>query len=191
LSAAELEAVFAHELAHFEGAHGLVGTLAFGLVRTVAAAGFVVFLPATLPLTGLARGAAWTRGRPRDWAPSGFGRLRAWFDRAALVVLFGLTLAALANSRRREYAADDRAVEVGCDPLALARALVKLDRAADPRLSALSPLYTHAGRDDEGGWRRLVATYPPIRDRVARLVERTDAEERSGLGSRERRIGID
>jgi heat shock protein HtpX len=191
LSAAELEAVFAHELAHLEGADGFVGTLAFGLVRTVAAVGFVVALPAALLLTGLARGIAWAGGRPRDWAHTPFGRLRAWLDRAAFVVLSGLTLAALAHSRRREYAADDRAVEAGADPLALARALVKLDRAADPRLSALSPLYTHAGRDGSDGWRRLVATHPPVRDRVARLLERVDAEERSRIGAAGRRVRIE
>ncbi|MFC4356906.1 M48 family metallopeptidase [Halobium salinum] len=175
LTAAELEAVFAHELAHLRARDALVQTVAFGLTRTLTAVGFVVCLPAVLLLSGLARGSAWAGGEPGEWALTPFGRLRVWLDRTVLTLLFGLTLLVFAHSRRREYAADDRAVDAVGDPLALARALVKLDRAANPRLSPLSPLYTHAGGEREG-WRRLVATHPPVEARVGRLVERAERE---------------
>lgn len=174
LSADELEAVIAHELAHLAGRDGLLQTLGYTLVRTVGGLLFVCLLPLGLLVGGLLRALAWLRGRPPQ--PFGVHLARVQWRVAQLVVLllFGLTLLLRAHSRRREFAADDRAVEATGRPLALARALLKIQRAATPGWGVLSPLYIHG--DEEGLLTRLLATHPPMDDRVERLVERADRE---------------
>lgn len=84
------------------------------------------------------------------------------------------TILLLARSQRREFAAADRAAEVTGDPLALARALRKIERAARPDLGLLVPL---SSREVEGIG-RLLATHPPTDDRVDRLLERADRTAR-------------
>ena len=58
-----------------------------------------------------------------------------------------VTLGVLAYSRRQEYAADSRAAEVTGNPVALARALTKIHRAADPKGGIFSLLYIQHERD--------------------------------------------
>ena len=58
------------------------------------------------------------------------------------------------------------------DPLALARALRKIQRVADPRRGLLSPLYVHTEEDE---WTRLFSTHPSTDERIERLVERARA----------------
>lgn len=176
LSAAELEAITAHELAHLEGRDGLVQTLGYTVVRTVGGICYLALLPIGLLLGGVIRASAWIRGeRPRPFS----GHLAAvqWrVMQAVVVLLFALTVALRAHSRRREYAADDRAVEATGDPIALARALVKIQRAAAPGWGLLSPLYVHG--DEEGVLSRLLATHPPMDERVERLVRRANESGR-------------
>lgn len=174
LSADELEAVIAHELAHLEGRHGLLQTLGYTVVRTLGGLLFLCLLPLGLLVGGLLRAFSWLRGRP----PRPFGVHLARVQRrvAQIVVLlfFSLTLLLRAHSRRREYVADDRAVEATGKPLALARALVKIKRASTPGWGVLSPLYIHG--DEEGLLTRLLATHPPLEERVERLVEKADRQ---------------
>jgi heat shock protein HtpX len=68
----------------------------------------------------------------------------------------------MARSRRRELAADDRAAEVTGDPLALARALARLERTTWPFV------------DEESAVDRLLASHPDVDERIDRLRDRAD-----------------
>jgi heat shock protein HtpX len=75
-------------------------------------------------------------------------------------------LAVLAYSRRREFAADERAAAATGDPVALARALWKIRQAAGGG-GLRSLLYVQGERDDPG---RLLSTHPPVEERIRRLL---------------------
>jgi len=173
LSGDELEAILAHELAHAEGYDGLVKTLVVSTVRTLAALLYLLLLPAVLLLTGLARGVAWLRGRPGTWRETVAGHARFSIELFVLLVLSVMTLAALAHSRKREFAADERAAAVTGNPLALARALKKIDRAATSPWDLLSPLYTHEDREG-GALQNVLSTHPPVEERIDRLLALAD-----------------
>jgi heat shock protein HtpX len=176
LDADELETILAHELAHLETRDALVKTLGSSLVRTVTGLVVLAILPVVILVMGVARGAAYLRGEsPRDIAEA-TARARTYATAGVVVLLFGFTLALRAYSRRRELAADDRAVELTGRPVALARALARIDRAARPPGGLLSDLVVHG--DEEGTLTRLLATHPPMEDRIGRLVERAEAEAR-------------
>ncbi|MFC7076582.1 M48 family metallopeptidase [Haloarcula halophila] len=175
LSGAELEGLLAHELAHLESRDALVQTLAYSLTRSLVGLVSLVVLPVVVLTGGIARALALLRGAPESWS-------RSWFARTQrtalyLVGLLGIavTLLVLAYSRHREWAADDRAVEVTGDPLALARALRKIERAAKPDLGPLTPLYVHG--DDENELSRLLSTHPPMDERIERLREQARHRE--------------
>ena len=177
LSPEELQAVIAHELTHLRFRDGLIQTVGFTAVRTAGGLLYLALLPAGLLVGGVLRAVSWLRGEP----PNPFGvhlrvvRLRV--AQSIVLLLFGLTLALRALSRRREYAADDRAVEVTGNPIALARALVKIQRAASPGFDPLSPLYIHG--DEEGPLTRLLASHPPMEERIARLIRKADESGRT------------
>jgi heat shock protein HtpX len=173
----ELRAIVAHELAHLESRDSLVQTLALGLFRTLFGLVLVALFPVSLLLTGIARGLAWAAGRPQGWDANPVARLRRAVGRVLVGVFVAVTLLVRAHSRRREFAADDRAVAVTGDPLALARALRKIERASSPEWSLLSPLYVH---DDGDRWTRLLSTHPPVDDRVDRLVARAESSKSVG-----------
>lgn len=176
LDADEFEAIVAHELAHLESRDSLVQTLAYTAGRTVAGTLLLGVLPVTLAVTGVARGLAWIRGRPEEWDASPALWARHWLERGATTVLVGLTLLLRAHSRRREYAADDRAAAVTGDPLALARALRTIQRAAEPRRGPFGPFTVTT--DDESALARLLSTHPPTDARIRRLVARAGESER-------------
>ena len=177
LDADEFEAIVAHELAHIESRDSLVQTLAYTAGRTLVGTLFLGALPVTLFVTGVARGFAWIRGHPERWDASPVLWVRRWLERGAATVLVGLTLLLRAHSRRREYAADDRAVTVTGDPLALARALRKIQRTAEPHWGLFGPFYV--GTDEDSALGRLLSTHPPMDERVRRLVDRANASDRS------------
>jgi heat shock protein HtpX len=176
LSPAELEGLLAHEFAHLESRDSLVQTLAYSGLRTLVGIVTVLLLPVTLFLTGLAQGVAWIRGRPTRWAEGSLGQLRLLVGNGIVVLFFLLTLVLRAHSRRRELAADDRAASVTDDPLALARALTKIDRVRDPDWSLLSPLYTRG--DEDGTLGQVFSTHPAVNERIERLRERARATDR-------------
>lgn len=180
LYADELEAIIAHEVAHLESHDGLVQTVAYSAVQMVVGFVMLALLPALLLLTGVARGLAWVRGRPLTVGP--VGRLRRWLGHTVAVVLVVLTLVVRAHSRRREFAADDRAVELTGNPLALARALKKIERASPPR-GLLAPLYVHG--DDEGALTRMLSTHPPMDERIDRLRHQAQRQARAGPAGRQ------
>ena len=171
LSPREVEAILAHELAHLEGNDGLAIAMADGIGRSLVGIATVVALPALLALSGLAAASAWIRGRPSDRSGP-FARLH----RALAGALFGgfvlATLVARSRSRRREFAADDRAAEVTGDPVALARALRRIERATDPTW-ALAPFSTRERTDEAAeGW---LSTHPSTDERVERLREKAES----------------
>lgn len=176
LDADELEALFAHELAHLEGRDSLIQSLTYSLGRTLAGVGLLPLLPVVWVLGGVARAVALLRGRPTSWPENPIGRLQRRLGQAALLLVAVVTIAVLAHSRRREYAADDRAAEVA-DPMALARALAKIQRAAEPGWGLLSPLYTHG--EEEGPLTRLLSTHPPLDERIERLEEAAEGRRRA------------
>jgi len=168
----ELEGILAHELAHMERYDTFVQTVAVSLMRTLVGVLTLLLLPALLVLDGLDRAVAWLRGRPtrRNVGPA------AWIRRAlgGLVgaLLWMITLLLLAYSRRREYAADERAAEVTGKPVALARALSKIDNATSPDWGLRSLLYVQGDEREDDSLRRLLSTHPPIEERIDRLLAR-------------------
>jgi heat shock protein HtpX len=182
LSPAEREAIVAHELAHLESYDAFVQTLAYSAMRTLVGLLLLPLLPVLLLVTGVARAMAWIRGRPHEWSRSPLMLLYAWVSLGVTVLTIALTALIRAHSRRREYRADDRAIEVTGDPLALARALRIIQRATDRQRGLLSTLYVSG--DEEGVLTRLLSTHPPMDDRIERLVERAD----TGRGGRRIRI---
>jgi heat shock protein HtpX len=165
LDAPELDALLAHELAHLASRDSLVQTLAYSLVRTAVGVVMVALVPVSLALRGYARASAWLRGRP---ATPPEGSLQGLVGRAVLGLFVVLTVPVRAHSRRREFAADRRAAEVTGRPVALARALRKIERASVPAGGLLATLYVHAEEDDPLS--RLLSTHPPMDERVERLV---------------------
>ena len=93
------------------------------------------------------------------------------FD-AGFASLVAVGLAAFWVGRRVQYAADDRAATVTGDPVALARALRRIERATEPPRGLLAPLYV---RGEEDAWTELFSTHPPYADRIARI--RADARD--------------
>lgn len=177
LSPDELETIIAHECAHLESRDSLIQTLAYSVLRTVVGFVSVAFLPVLLFVTGVVRGIAWIRGRPTRWDDGSLARFRELVSAGVVLVLVGLTLLIRAHSRRREFAADDRAAAVTGKPIALARALAKIDRVSDPNWDLLSPLYTRG--DEEGPLGRILSTHPATEARIERLVERAGGGRRA------------
>ncbi|HHO52869.1 MAG TPA: hypothetical protein ENK18_18830 [Deltaproteobacteria bacterium] len=142
LSARELAGVLAHEISHI--AHDDLGRMAF-------AQAFAHFSSVGGQLGGVLLILAFLSGQPQ-------------LALAALVLMPGplvAQLALLALSRRRELAADHRAVQLTGDPVALATALQVIDAQA----STLGRLVGIPG----GLQPPLLRTHPATEARVARL----------------------
>jgi heat shock protein HtpX len=167
MSRDELQGVIAHEISHVRNYD----------IRTMTVV--AALLGAVLLLAEWAARIRW-RGSSRD-GDSLPGPLAAlvfvvWLLGILLTPIVGQLLA-LAVSRRREYLADSSAAELTRNPLGLAKALRKLDAAAEPtrriahgtaHLCIADPL----GRrlDSREGWvADLLATHPPITKRIAIL----------------------
>ncbi len=85
-----------------------------------------------------------------------------------------VTFVLLARSRRREYAADARTVEVTGDPEALASGLETVHAAMTERLRLQGLLPTDGALPDPHPLYRLLSTHPAIESRVARLRSSAD-----------------
>jgi heat shock protein HtpX len=94
----------------------------------------------------------------------------------AMIVIAPITalLIQMAISRRREYGADETGANLSRDPLALARALKKLQRASESIPMDANPATAHlfiVNPLTGGGLMKLFATHPPLEDRIRRLQE--------------------
>jgi heat shock protein HtpX len=161
LDEAELRGVLGHELAHVSGRDVLAATASAGLAT-------VITFPAALPR--LARAGRAERGADPAAEPGLPGRL--------LMLLFGpiaAVMVRLAVSREREYRADASGALLTGDPLALARALRKIDAGAAERPLALDGRRASVGHLMiaspflPAGVARLFLTHPPAGERIRRL----------------------
>ncbi|MFB6187494.1 MAG: M48 family metallopeptidase, partial [Halobacteriaceae archaeon] len=114
----ELEGIIAHELAHLESRDALLQTLAFSFLRTIVSVIFLILLPVLIVLSGISQGIAWIRGNPWAGSETIVDKTRQYIEQAVMLIFILLTMVILAQSRRREYAADDRAAEVTDKPQA-------------------------------------------------------------------------
>jgi heat shock protein HtpX len=123
LTPAELEGVLAHELAHLEGYDSLLQTLALILLRMVATLVLAVVIPVTVVVSLCCWGLSLIVARPIRGPTSVGNGVRRGLVSVVVGLFIAPTLVLQAYSRRREYAADRRAVSVLDEPLAFARAL--------------------------------------------------------------------
>ncbi len=170
----ELQAVIAHEMGHIRNLDMQLMTLLASLVGTIA-----------LVSDGLGRTLRGTRGirvaigggvRGRKGNPLVPVLLALWILSWILAPLI-TRLLALGVSRKREYLADAMAAQFTRNPLALASALEKIERAHAPtamiakgcaHLCIVDPL-GRAVSSREGWLADVLATHPPMAIRVSRL----------------------
>ncbi len=157
LSERELRAVLAHEIAH-------IAADDIGLMRVADILGRITSFVATFALLMALFGDLIL---PRGVMSAGV----VWFLALAPT---SATLLQLALMRRREYAADEDSVRVTRDPVALAYALQKIERASRWTLKRML--------GDAGGIElpTLLRTHPHTQDRIERLMTLSGALIQSG-----------
>jgi heat shock protein HtpX len=169
LSREELQGVVAHEMAHIRNLDTRLMTVVAALVGAIA-------LLADWSGRALHYGGGRVRSRREKDGGGNILFVALWIVAIVLAPVVGRLLA-LAVSRRREYLADATAAELTRNPLALASALEKIDRAAAPtpsvkrgtaHLCIADPL-GYAIDNREGRWADLWATHPPMAHRIAAL----------------------
>lgn len=149
----ELRAVLAHEMSHVQSKDILVSSVAAGMATVIT---FLASLAWLLPF-----------GR-------GGGRLLKLLFMMVLGPVAALVIQ-LAVARSREYQADAAGSRMTGDPLALARALRKIELGTDAyplvaagQLAAAGHLMI-VGPFRSSGLGRLFSTHPPVAERVRRL----------------------
>ena len=166
----ELQGVVAHEMSHIRNYDTRVMTV------TAALLGAVLLLH-----DWTARSGSWRRGGSGGRKGSGAGQIvlfMLWIVLVALAPLIG-QLIAMSISRSREYLADASGVELTRNPMGLASALRKLQAAIAPTRSisrGTAPLcicdpLERPLSDREGFWADLLATHPPLAQRIKILEE--------------------
>ena len=155
----EVYGVLAHEFGHVRNRDILISSVVAVLAGTIT-------LIANVAQWGFMFGGYGGRGQ-RDQG-GGIGAL-------LMIILapIAAVLIQLAVSRSREYQADRTGAEVSGDPLALASALRKLERATQlvPSQTA-SPAFSHLYIVNPlrgQSWSGLFSTHPPIEERIRRL----------------------
>jgi len=155
----ELAGVTAHELAHVKHRHMLVSTLAATMAGAVAMLGSVA-------RWGMILGG----GRDSDRNPFAVLLMAILAPIGAMIIQFAI-------SRSNEFQADRTGGEIVGDPMALARALERLDRQAhqipmnvNPAAAQLAIVNPLAGMRS-AGLTGLFRTHPPTEDRVQALRE--------------------
>ena len=157
LSARELRAVMAHELAHVKHRDILISTISATLAGAISALANVATM----------FGGRDARGRPSN-AIAGLA--------VAVLAPIAAMLIQMAISRTREFEADRLGAEIAGDPHALASALEKIQRHAQglpmpaaerhPETAQMMIVNPLSG----GGLRGLFSTHPPTAERVERLL---------------------
>lgn len=155
----EIEGVMAHELGHVKNRDTLISTVAATLSGVISYVAQMSFWFA---------GSLFGRGDDDE------GGLADLLGTVGLMIVAPLTatLLQLAVSRSREFGADRAGAELCGDPLALARALQKLERGAAVMPNDRSPATAHmfivnplSGR----ALMKLFSTHPSTEDRVEKL----------------------
>ena len=159
----ELYGVLAHEFGHVRNRDILISSV----VAVIAGA---ITLLANIAQWGLMFGGY---GGRDDRERGGGGAIVALLT--IILAPIAALLIQLAVSRSREYQADRTGAEVSGDPLALASALRKLERAtqAIPSQTA-TPAFAHlyiVNPLRREGLSNLFSTHPPIEERIRRLEE--------------------
>jgi heat shock protein HtpX len=168
----ELQGVVAHELSH-------VRNLDIRLMTVIAAMMGAIALLSDWTRRGLFRSSAGggsSRGKSKDKGGGAIVLLALWLVVALLAPIIGQMLAMMV-SRRREYLADASGAELTRNPLALARALEKIEHAYLPtvaikrgsaHLCIADPLGRAIGLRQ--GWLPdLLASHPPMPNRISAL----------------------
>jgi len=163
LNEEELYGVLAHEFGHVKNRDILISSVVAVLAGTIT-------LIANVAQWGLMFGGYGGRDDRNQGAGGAIGAL-------LMIILAPIAalLIQLAVSRSREYQADRTGAEVSGDPLALASALRKLERAtqvvpsqtAQPAFAHLYIVNPLRGQ----AWAGLFSTHPPIEERIRRLEE--------------------
>ncbi|WP_264782720.1 M48 family metalloprotease [Haladaptatus sp. T7] len=191
LTPAELEGVLAHELAHLEGYDSLLQTLAMSLLRMVASLALVVVLPLVMVTSLACWGLSLIMGRPVRGPDSVGSGVRRGLTGLVMGLLVAPTVVLQAYSRRREYAADRRAVSVLDEPLSFARALEKIQRANEPGGGLLSWFFpVRDRRTEQTPLERAFASHPPTDERVRRVREAAKAAETSQEAGQWHRVEV-
>jgi heat shock protein HtpX len=156
----ELEGVIAHELAHIQHRHMLVGAVAATMAGAIA-------MLASIARWGLILGGF---GGRDDRGDNPFALLIM-----AIVAPVAAAIIHMAISRQNEYQADATAARITGDPQGLAGALQRIEsharriplpvNPAAAQLAIINPLSGGRG----GGIMGLFRTHPPTEERVARL----------------------
>ncbi len=157
LSRDELAGVMAHELAHVKNRDILIGTIA-------AAVAGAISMMATMAQFAMIFGG----GRRDDRDGGSIIPLLA----TAILAPIAAALIQMAISRSREYQADATGAKICGNPLWLANALEKLDKASRRVAIDANPATAHMFIVNPlrgGGMSRLFSTHPPMDDRVQRL----------------------
>lgn len=161
LTARELRAVLAHEIAHIKNRDILVSSIAAAMASLI-----------TYAAQALSFGALFGGARSDDEEGSAAGGFLV-----ALVAPLAATLVQLGISRSREYLADQTGAALSGDPQALASALIKLHQGAEALPGAAAPatasLYIVNPFGAGQSLSRWFSTHPDVADRVRRLQSMT------------------
>lgn len=162
LTLEELKGVIAHEIAHIKNRDILISTIAAVLV------GAITYL-ANIAQWGLMLGGL-GRSEEEESSPLSFIGILV----GIIILPIAATLVQLAISRSREYLADETGAKIIKNPLALARALEKLENwnraypmnvnPAHAQMYIVNPI---SGKS----FLKLFLTHPPIEERIARLMK--------------------
>jgi len=162
LTPEELKGVIAHEIAHIKNRDILISTIAAVLV------GAITYL------VHMAQWALIFGGFHRDEEDSGNPLSIIATLVAIIIVPIAATLIQLAISRSREFLADETGAKAIKNPVALAKALEKLENwnraypmdvnPAHAQMYIVNPLSSKT-------LFKLLSTHPPIEERIARLIK--------------------
>jgi heat shock protein HtpX len=155
----ELEGVLAHEISHVKNRDILISSIAAALAGAI------------MMLANMARWTAFLGGgRDHDDEGGGGGILGLLF--MSIVAPIAALLIQMAISRSREFMADSTGARTIGNPLGLASALAKLERAKEVVPMEARPETAHMFIVNPLSGRSLMSlfsTHPPIEERIARL----------------------
>ncbi|MBR0673136.1 M48 family metallopeptidase [Neoroseomonas soli] len=165
----ELAAVLAHELSHIRNGDARLGLIAAVFVGIISLGFDMMTRTRRVARAGQSSGDGGGWRMRTDSRNSGFAAL---IGLLMIALAWGLaTVLRMALSRNREFLADAGAVELTSDPDAMISALRKVEGNAD--MPEVSPQVRALFLEDAGdnALSSLMATHPPIGNRVAALVK--------------------